>query len=190
MIELDLNEHIYFLMGSIGRAKVCICIEDNEKFWDLPKDEQQHMIDDAKNKIPYAIQAWDWYFLQNHTPENLLYSSYKKKPHELLYLYENNPFFDDSDKENIRQFLEKTYAILAKKSLKRAPDKSLRNKIIERDGSTCQYCHKKIEDDQIHIDHVIPYSLGGKTEENNLVVSCAECNLKKSAKLLKMGGGK
>ena len=53
-----------------------------------------------------------------------------------------------------------------------------------RDNRICQYCGKKLDKKGIHIDHVIPYSLGGRTELDNLVVACAECNLKKSGRTL------
>ena len=58
-----------------------------------------------------------------------------------------------------------------------------RGKILVRDNYTCQYCHKKLNQSQLHIDHIIPRSLGGSDHEKNLVVACVSCNLKKSDKL-------
>lgn len=56
----------------------------------------------------------------------------------------------------------------------------LRFKILERDKFTCQYCWIKSPDVVLHVDHKIPFSLGGKTVDENLITACAKCNLGKS----------
>lgn len=55
----------------------------------------------------------------------------------------------------------------------------LRARILERDGSTCQHCGVT---DNLHIDHKIPSSRGGRLDEENLWVLCAQCNSSKRAK--------
>lgn len=61
----------------------------------------------------------------------------------------------------------------------------LRHQIMERDGYTCQICGKYMPDGaDIHIDHIIPVSKGGKTVPGNLQVLCAKCNLSKGAQIL------
>lgn len=74
-----------------------------------------------------------------------------------------------------------------KRGLKRAPHKSLRRRIIERDLSLCRYCGANCHSNE-HIDHVIPYSCGGLTESGNLVCACGPCNMKKGARTLKEAG--
>lgn len=62
--------------------------------------------------------------------------------------------------------------------------KALREKIKKRDNYTCQCCGKYMPDEVgLHIDHIIPVSKGGKTEEDNLQVLCSKCNLRKSNKI-------
>jgi hypothetical protein len=39
-----------------------------------------------------------------------------------------------------------------------------------------------VADDDIHFDHIIPWSKGGATEENNIQLLCGTCNRKKSDK--------
>jgi len=52
-------------------------------------------------------------------------------------------------------------------------------RIVRRDNQTCQICCKNLKEDEIWIDHVIPFSEGGPTEESNLRVLCEDCNRKK-----------
>lgn len=56
---------------------------------------------------------------------------------------------------------------------------TLRNEIYERDGYKCVKCGNT---DRLAIDHIHPWSKGGKTEYNNLQTLCKSCNSKKGAK--------
>lgn len=51
-----------------------------------------------------------------------------------------------------------------------------------RDDRCCYICHKPIEFDDMHVDHVIPLSRGGAHSFANCRASCATCNLRKGAK--------
>lgn len=62
----------------------------------------------------------------------------------------------------------------------------LRFKILERDNFKCVYCGNGPEEGmKLHIDHLIPYSKGGKTELQNLVTACHVCNIGKYTKIIK-----
>lgn len=52
----------------------------------------------------------------------------------------------------------------------------LRNQIFERDNYRCVKCGKTAN---LTVDHIIPFSAGGKTEETNLQTLCRSCNSKK-----------
>jgi hypothetical protein len=52
----------------------------------------------------------------------------------------------------------------------------LRNEIFERDNYKCTKCQS---DKELQLDHIIPFSKGGKTEKSNLQTLCKTCNLKK-----------
>ncbi|WP_124065674.1 HNH endonuclease signature motif containing protein [Clostridium sp. E02] len=56
-------------------------------------------------------------------------------------------------------------------------------RVVRRDNNTCQICKKILIDREIEIDHIIPFSRGGVSEEHNLRVTCLECNRRKSNKL-------
>lgn len=61
--------------------------------------------------------------------------------------------------------------------VKRGNVERLRVSVFERDGYACRYCGSKTP--PFHLDHVYPVSKGGETTEDNLVTSCARCNVQK-----------
>lgn len=63
---------------------------------------------------------------------------------------------------------------------KRAIPLGLRYEVLERDGGRCLLCGRSpVDGIQLHVDHVIPWSKGGRTELSNLQTLCQECNLGK-----------
>ncbi|MDR1329901.1 MAG: HNH endonuclease [Oscillospiraceae bacterium] len=56
-------------------------------------------------------------------------------------------------------------------------------RVARRDNNTCQICGEVLLDRKIEIDHIIPFSRGGTSDENNLRVTCFECNRKKGKKI-------
>ena len=82
-----------------------------------------------------------------------------------------------------QDFTDKTLADMAvyyEKINPRFPSKNLREIVLKKYNSTCQECGSK---DNLHIDHIIPYSKGGWTKEDNLTVLCSKCNYKKKDKI-------
>lgn len=54
--------------------------------------------------------------------------------------------------------------------------------IYIRDRNTCQYCGHRYNRSDLNLDHVVPVSLGGKTDWENIVCSCVDCNIKKGGR--------
>lgn len=48
--------------------------------------------------------------------------------------------------------------------------------VMKRDGFKCKKCGKTHEDERLEVDHVIPASKGGTSEESNLEALCVTCN--------------
>ena len=66
-------------------------------------------------------------------------------------------------------------------SKKRKIGSKRRFAILKRDKFTCQYCGKTPQDGTIlDVDHIIPFSKGGKSIPINLITSCSDCNKGKS----------
>ena len=62
-----------------------------------------------------------------------------------------------------------------------AVSKTLRYQILRRDNNTCRTCGRSAPEVKLHVDHVIPEALGGRTDAGNLQTLCADCNSGKSA---------
>ncbi|MHA1948333.1 MAG: HNH endonuclease [Candidatus Thorarchaeota archaeon] len=65
-----------------------------------------------------------------------------------------------------------------------------RRQLYKRDGFQCQYCGARPGSEELSIDHILPRSKGGVTSWTNCVLSCVECNSKKSDRLLEHSGMK
>lgn len=62
---------------------------------------------------------------------------------------------------------------------------SMRIKVLSRDNFRCVFCGKSPATDlgtKLHIDHIIPFSKGGESTEDNLQTLCFDCNIGKSNK--------
>lgn len=61
----------------------------------------------------------------------------------------------------------------------------LRLSIVEQFQSRCAYCQtqQSISGVRLTVDHIVPESLGGKTEADNLCLACWDCNLYKAARI-------
>jgi putative phage-type endonuclease len=63
---------------------------------------------------------------------------------------------------------------------RRTPD-PLRAQVLLRDGARCRRCRTTVN---LEIDHIVPVSKGGRTEESNLQTLCRRCNRRKWKKLI------
>jgi len=56
-------------------------------------------------------------------------------------------------------------------------------RVVRRDNNTCQECGRVLRDNEIEFDHIIPLSKGGSSEEQNIRITCFDCNRGKSNKI-------
>lgn len=71
----------------------------------------------------------------------------------------------------------------AERNTSRSISRQIMLKVIRRDGQVCRICRKNVPDDEVEFDHIIPYSRGGQTSEDNLRLLCRSCNRKKKDSL-------
>ena len=61
----------------------------------------------------------------------------------------------------------------------------LRFTIYQMQNFKCQYCGTDLKGEKrnnLHLDHLIPQSKGGKNEPSNLILTCANCNCSRQDK--------
>ena len=70
----------------------------------------------------------------------------------------------------------------------RARELNLREIVESRAGRRCEYCRapQPVTGVRYHLDHVIPKSLGGTNDVENLALACPTCNYHKANHLLGM----
>lgn len=63
-----------------------------------------------------------------------------------------------------------------------------RRNVFLRDDHTCQYCGERGADSSLTFDHVVPRTLGGRTEWTNIVTCCSRCNHRKGSRSVSAAG--
>lgn len=72
--------------------------------------------------------------------------------------------------------------VVIKHKTKREISERMRFRILLRDGFSCRKCGKSPMKEigvELHVDHILPWSKGGETVEENLETKCLKCNLGK-----------
>lgn len=113
----------------------------------------------------------------------MLYNKYKDVPQDSAKLEEEvSRLMKDSDvtaKKGIYPYLltgnEKYLSI-------RAFDDNTKREVYERQLGICPCCGKRYEIEEMHADHITPWSKGGRTIADNCQMLCADCNRKKGNK--------
>lgn len=82
-------------------------------------------------------------------------------------------FCDDKDKD---------YSPQLPSPRRKSTGKAQRFRIFSRDNFTCRYCGRQSDVVPLHVDHIIPVCKGGTSDDENLITSCADCNLGKGGK--------
>lgn len=163
------------------------------KGWKYPE-----IIEDAS--VCCTIRVGDAY-IQLRTPKKgIVYYTGKEKFHKgdiILTIDSNEQCIFDFEKQQIKnRLLEKKKkrnlekmalqelideGELFSESNKRPPiPKDVADAVWNRDKGKCVYCGST---ENLHFDHIIPFSKGGDTSIENLQLLCRKCNLEKSNKI-------
>jgi 5-methylcytosine-specific restriction endonuclease McrA len=73
----------------------------------------------------------------------------------------------------------KTQVQINRQYVRSAVTGKLRYQVMRRDNFTCQLCGTHGTEKPLHVDHILPVALGGKSNLANLQTLCMECNLGK-----------
>lgn len=61
--------------------------------------------------------------------------------------------------------------------------RSIRAKVLARDGNRCLYCGKEVDQTAATLDHYYPWARGGSDHPDNLATACIDCNSAKGEML-------
>lgn len=102
---------------------------------------------------------------------------------KLLATSDEDDMYDDIEEEDFDdEEIEHSEAV-ADMVDKFSPKVGIRWQVFDRDNFRCVACGKSAHDGvELHIDHILPRSKGGKDELNNFQTLCNLCNLGKSNK--------
>lgn len=92
----------------------------------------------------------------------------------------DNDFKSEDDEANVIKAISNESKHRHRTS--RTPSMKLRFEILKRDNFKCCACGSSPAKDpavELHIDHIIPWSKGGETTEDNLQTLCSICNFGK-----------
>ena len=106
------------------------------------------------------------------------FGAWRKALEEFVnYINTTNPTEEGADEaeEKVTEVSETIY----KHKTKRLPSERLKVQVLMRDGNKCRLCGITLTGDNIHFDHVNPWSKGGETVLENLQILCAKHNLAK-----------
>ena len=118
------------------------------------------------------MKGLDWGILYNKYGENMLDAEKLEKKISRLIL--------DDDVTNNRGIYEYLLSGEEKYLNLRAFSKAMKLAAYERQAGICVKCKKHFELDEMHADHITPWSKGGKTTAENCQMLCADCNRRKS----------
>ena len=98
-------------------------------------------------------------------------------------------FYRDKSRKDGRSY-RMAYRAVRRANEEDAFDEYVDRKVVYwREGGMCGICWKPIKFEDMHLDHIISLSKGGRHNYKNAQSSCAPCNLSKGAKLVTEGGG-
>lgn len=103
----------------------------------------------------------------------------KKKRREYMRQYNQTEKGKSYNRKHAHEWRKKTKA--KRSPTRKSQSNSYRNAIIDflikRDGMICGICNESLEGSLLHINHVIPYALGGLDTLDNFNLSHPKCNI-------------
>jgi hypothetical protein len=83
-----------------------------------------------------------------------------------------------AEENSIEETVQKIEPVI-KHVTKRLPSERLKVQVLMRDGNICRLCGITVTGEDIHFDHIFPWSKGGETVLDNLQILCKKHNLAK-----------
>ena len=110
------------------------------------------------------------------------FGSWRKALQQFVAVVQSDDWIASNDDTSDEPVLDTKNPDFRKKRIGRNISERMRFRILLRDGFSCQSCGASPLQDrgvELHVDHILPWSKGGETEESNLQTKCLRCNLGK-----------
>lgn len=173
----ELGEKISRLEGAVGNLErreenIATAINPPDFILEHFRDEfmEEVGVELAKIDIPYQTYAFEYVSAGGNSSQT---TSIKLDARTIDALIE-----EMSEKIKFRKSAAGQRALMTA---------TFRNFIKSRDSFTCQICDLSISDEPnllLEVDHIVPVSRGGLSQEENLQTLCWRCNRSKSNKIL------
>ena len=144
----------------------------------------EHLKDYFSNIIEWVQSVFTKYRKEMKGIEwGFLYNKYKDNQYNAEEIEARvKQLMQDEDVESKKGIYEYIFTGDTKFLELRAFDDKTKREVFEMQDGICVKCEKKFEITQMHADHIVPWSKGGKTEKENCQMLCQRCNARKSNK--------
>ena len=102
-----------------------------------------------------------------------------RKALEAFVEFINSDESQEPEKEETETVQNDSQKEIIKHKTKRNISERLKVQVLMKDGNSCKLCGITVTGENIHFDHIKPWSKGGETVLENLQVLCAKHNLAK-----------
>ncbi len=110
------------------------------------------------------------------------FGSWRNALREFIVFVQSDKWIEVDVVDSDQPINDREMPVGEKKRTGRNISERMRFRILLRDGFQCQSCGASPLKDrgvELHVDHILPWSKGGDTEEHNLQTKCKRCNLGK-----------
>ena len=161
------------VMTGFGAGSPIILDVSNEMVMAAIRERDERLFD----ALEWAMSHYDDIYQADHAMHYTLTNENPFLLYEIQEMKEclQNPFLDAGVKEAMQLEIQQREEKAERVANCRSIPESLRKKVLNRDGQKCRYCGV----DADCVDHVLPFSRGGRTAIDNLVSACQPCNSKK-----------
>ena len=137
----------------------------------------------ARKKEPKEYQDFDYYLdvvgAEKHPLTNP-YEMHRFVANEIICVIyrskKGSPSFSNNEARKVWDAFVNKQRINVTGTRRKTFNKSIKEKLFNRDGTKCFYTHKELTMETATIEHLIPLSKGGKNNIDNFVLCTQEAN--------------
>jgi hypothetical protein len=162
--------------NAITKANLNLVIQRNISKGELFKNIENIWIELGRQPVFRDIkQPLSKYSVHHYVTK---FETWQKALEAFVEFINSDEISNEITEENISEKVQET-EITFKHKTKRNPSERLKVLVLMRDGNKCRLCGQTLVGEEIHFDHIKPWSKDGETTLDNLQILCAKHNLAK-----------